>query len=210
MGFFVVLLFSFFISFIHCNTIMTCNDIIPEHNSVIICNNTCINCNILCNNNNNCNSIKIYSGALNTNIMCQSKNACENSQIYIGNTGIYPEFYDENYFTRIMYNSAYIYCTGNGPACVKLMLNINGNFNNNVYLYANESELRSNDYLKDAVISVTIHETQYFDLICGDSFKNCGGNTIYNCFGGNCFCNGVFKGTEGGCQNIRTFNIQSM
>ena len=173
----------------------------PNNSNNIICYNTCNECNIICDKPNECQSKIIYSNANKTNIICSGINSCQDSIFYIGNTNNYPEISNENDFNNDIYYSINIQCTG-AVACSKTTINIFGNFINGGYLNAHGPS-NGNDYFKDSILNVGFNYGQIFNLICGDSSKACHGNTIYNCFGGICQCNGYPNTNNQGCMYIR-------
>jgi len=83
-----------------------------------------------------------------------------------------------------------------------IYLNIKGSFGNNVYLYANGSKRIGSN------LHITLAQKQIFNLICGKSPKSCSGTINYTCYGGISYCNGIKRGTNGGCANIKPQNWQ--
>ena len=171
--------------------------IMPNEGDIIICDNACINCNIICNTINQCFRIKIYSSALNTTIQCNGENSCFESKIYIGNTGYYPNNYNESNFKRNNFDTINIDCS-NKLGCTKSRIIINGNFTNNLTLNADAYE---QDSFKDSSLNVTIYDNSYFNLNCGQSRANCDG-TKYLCRSGSCLCNGNIYGNTQGCVGL--------
>ena len=85
---------------------------------------------------------------------------------------------------------------------------INGFYTQNGYVFANETGML--DVLKDSLLDVKSESNTLFNLVCGESNKNCAGSFRYNCQGnGLCVCNGQFKSQHGGCVNVNYY-MQSM
>ena len=192
------------IGLINTETITNCiNDIIPSKNDVVICDDSCINCNIICNDNRQCKGTEIYSGAYNTNIYCLDDKVCLDAEIYIGNTGHYPDDYDESHFDSIQ-NITNIVCQSK-RSCYGVSVTMEGYFN-----YGGLIDLigDADRILEDGELDINIQTNPgyVFDLKCGNNQDSCK-NVDYKCHNANCECDGKHENFNGNCQDIQFDNI---
>ena len=174
-----------FFGLLKANTLTDCNnDIFPSQNDVVICDKSCINCNIRCNAPNKCQEIKVYSGAFNTNIYCFRKETCIYAEIYVGDTGNYPDDYDQSHFNSTQ-NVTNISCNG-FQSCMHMNLIMEGHFN-----YGGLIKLMhySQRFIGNLDINIKTKVGYEFNLECDTDEWNCH-DVMYTCHNSNCGCTG--------------------
>ena len=178
-----------------------CNFSPTEDKPIIICEKTCTSCVVTCSDSYQCKNMELYSGARDTTLECTNEGSCLESKIYIGQTGTYPVGKTLNDFDN-EYNLISITCNGKS-SCLKANINIVTDTLTGTGLIDVDSG--GLDSFKSGILTVNAPS---FNLICGESEKNCDAVT-YTCDNGDCLCNNVIGNTQTGCKSL-TYVINSV